>query len=167
MTRQKSQGRNGLVKPRRAGSLKEAQEALINRVGGLDRAAELASRGRSTVQRYSDDSDDHRDCHMPVHIVRMLELDADEAIVSRWLAAERGYLLHRACPEAAEESIERGSADLAKEASAYFANLAAAMADGKISTKEAGLLLQGLDRWLTVGMALRARLAAARDQEEV
>ncbi|MBL4757526.1 MAG: hypothetical protein JKY32_07780, partial [Rhizobiales bacterium] len=48
------------IKPRPAGSLKQAVDMLVNAVGGQVRAAELAGKSRTVMARYTDDADTDR-----------------------------------------------------------------------------------------------------------
>lgn len=80
----------GGYKKRGVGSLKEAVAELVAACGGQKRASELTRVAKSSIHRYTDDSDENAFTHMPVDVVRVLEKHCGEPIVTRWLAGAAG-----------------------------------------------------------------------------
>lgn len=151
-------------KPRPAGSLKEATQALLTAAGGTVKASEITGRGQSVLQRYGDPAEPGRT--MPVQIALQLEKTCGQPIVTRYLAAEAGCLLL----DLGAVAAGRLGAELARvgqEASDVFAAAAAAVEDdGKVDAGEAGRIVEELDDLLRAAMTYRQHLAAIRDGEE-
>jgi hypothetical protein len=124
---------------REPGSLKEAQQALVEAVGGLDRAVDvLGGRiGRSQLGRYTSDTEEHHLTNMPIDIVAALEAKCGDLIVTRWLAAHGRALLLQ-LPEGAPAPFVRELCTIGKETGAFFGAANEALADGSMTAKEAG-----------------------------
>lgn len=150
-----------LFKPRAPGTLKAAVAALIERVGGIHRAADLTGRSRSQLQRYSDDVEPDM---MPVDLVRTLETNAGETIVSGFLVREQGGVVLHLPRGAGEAALNIDFAKIGERTSALFAEYGRALKDGKVTPKESGRLLRDLDEVLAAGCVMRARLQTDRDE---
>ncbi|ALG75081.1 hypothetical protein VY88_26495 [Azospirillum thiophilum] len=142
-------------KHRRPGSLKAAVADLIEHCGGLQRAAEVARVSRSQLFRYSNDSEEDANCHMPADIAAALERYSGQPAVTEWLAVEAGCTLLAVTVEPAAEAIPKNVAEIAQHASKLFAEFAAAYSDGAIDAGEAGKMLSAGDAMLREYMHLR------------
>lgn len=92
------------VKKRRpSGTLKEAQAQLIDQAGGFVRAGDIGGKRKSQMARYSDTDEAS---HMPVDVVRRLETSVGDPVLTRFLAAEQGFVLLQV-----DERPARGGAD--------------------------------------------------------
>lgn len=155
--------RHGPVKPRPAGSLKAAVAELLAAVGTLERAAEIAGKGRSQVHRYGDP----QEASLPtVDLVRIWELAAGDPIVTRYLAAESGFALEpvaRPTAEAGAVGLHAGAGQLSGCHGDFFLHLMEALADQVVEPGEAGRLVADMDRWMAVAQQLRQRFVAIRD----
>lgn len=67
--------------------IKAAQRDLIGAAGGIARVARLTDYGTSTVGRWNSPADQE---HMPLKVVRLLERDTDQPLVTTILAHETG-----------------------------------------------------------------------------
>ncbi|HEX3065173.1 MAG TPA: hypothetical protein VHQ39_06810, partial [Dongiaceae bacterium] len=150
-----------LYKPRPAGTLKAAIARLVERAGGVNKAADLASRSRSQMQRYTDDAEPDM---MPVDAVRTLETAVGETIVSGFLVREQGGVVLHLPRGAAGTELNIDFARIGERTSTLFAEYGRALKDGKVSAKESGRLLRDLDEVLTAGCVMRARLQAGREE---
>ncbi len=150
-----------LFKPRAPGTLKAAVASLIERVGGITRAADLTGRSRSQLQRYSDDAEPDM---VPVDLVRTLETVAGETIVSGFLVREQGGVVLHLPRGSGEAALNIDFARVGERTSALFAEYARSLKDGKLSAKENGRLLRDLDEVLTAAAVMRARLQANREE---
>lgn len=145
-------------KLRRPGSLKAAVAELIEQCGGLQRAAEIARVSRSQLFRYSNDSEDDANTHMPADIVAALERYSGHPAVTEWLAAEAACTLLVIAVDPAKESIPQDVAEIAQHASQLFAEFATAFTDGSIDAAEAGKMLTAGDAMIREYMHLRPAL---------
>ena len=82
----------GGYKKRPSGTLVEAQSRLVTMAGGLHRAGDIADRSKSQVARYTDPAEFQP---MPADVIRILEREAGQSVVSAFLAAEAGALAGR------------------------------------------------------------------------
>lgn len=146
-------------KPRRPGTLKAAVADLIECCGGLQRAAEVARVSRSQLFRYSNDSEDDANTHMPADIVAALERYCGHPVVTEWLAAEASctLLAIQVSPSDAD-TIPKDVAGVASSTSRLCAEFAAAYADGKIDAAEAGAMMAAGDAMIREYMHLRPAL---------
>lgn len=158
-----TRGAHGFVKPRPAGTLKDAILALVERLGGAIRAGEIAEVTKGQVQRWTDPDSDNAAVFPSAGKVRLLEAAAGEPVVTRFLAAEAGFVLVPA-------SGEMGPAlpVLAALAAGEFGDVLRAIADGTagdgaLSPAEAGRVIKEIDEALAALAAARAFAAAARD----
>lgn len=145
-------------KPRRPGSLKAAVTTLIELCGGMNRAAEIARVSRSQLFRYSNDSEDDANTHMPADIVAALERYSRQPVVTEWLAAESTCLLLAVEIGSGGESIPQDVAEIAQHASRLFAEFAAAFTDNRIDAGEAAKMLSAGDAMIREYMHLRPAL---------
>jgi hypothetical protein len=156
-------GAGSSYKPRSPGTLKEAQDRLVNAAGGQKTAADWTRVSKSMLGRYTDDAEPA--CHMPVDVVRVLEARARTPIVTEFLAIEAGYALIPVLDGAgdvAAQGLAPQTAACAKEASEVFARLAAMLADGRITPTEAGEAIKEIDEVLSAFASLRALAQKAR-----
>lgn len=155
--------RPGGYKRRPAGTLVEAQSRLVEMAGGLVRAGDLAGRSKSQVARYTDPADFQA---MPADVVRCLEREAGEPVVSAFLAAEIGAVV-LPLPAEPEADLHGHCRAMVERAAECFRLYGAAMADrtspGRIDAAEAGALVAGIDRTLAALGALRAACRAVSD----
>jgi hypothetical protein len=149
-------------KPREPGSLKEATALLIQACGGLDRSANLVRVGRSTVARYSDPADDVS--YIPADVIRALELNCAEPIVTRYLAAEQGCSLSCVKYDPTPQALAEDVAALARDCAELMGDSAKAIsaAQGEVSPSERGRLTADIDRTIAVLFHMRGRLAEGR-----
>ncbi|GAB4368192.1 MAG: hypothetical protein Kow00114_27320 [Kiloniellaceae bacterium] len=146
-------------KDRAPGRLKDAVCDLVTACGGAPRAADVARVGRAQLFRYGDDSEENAGRHMPVDVVRALEGLCGDPVVTRFLAAEAGAVLLQvppAAPPGGDWSVRLSA--LAKETSDVFGRFAAALADGRISPREAGETIEEIDQAMTRLAELRCAL---------
>lgn len=134
--------------------------------GGSRRAADVARVGKASLFRYTDDSDDNATRHMPIDVVRALEQMCGRPVVTRFLAAETGYVMTQV-PEGGQLRLDWSLrlADLAKENSDVFAKFGEILADGKISRLEAGQAIQEVDEAMALMGAIRQVLRDIADGE--
>lgn len=152
---------NHPYKARPAGSLKDAATRLVNRCGGFKASVDPAGVSANTLFRYTDDSEDSLDRHMPVHVVRRLERACGEPVVTEFLAAEQGCALLRLPPAGLPDAWAEDLAVVMRESAEAVQQIAGDLADGKID--RAGEGIREIDEAIAVFVALRARLAAIRD----
>lgn len=129
-------------RPRRYGTLKAAVSHLVELCGGLKAAAEIARVGRSQLHRYTDDSDEHADCHMPVDIVRALERSCGETPVTEWMAYDAGGSLFRVDPTSANDALDVDFAKLATEFGELLTEFGKAKSDGQICEADKARMLR-------------------------
>ena len=149
--------RNGAKKPRIAGSLKEAETALVAACGGLERAHQVTLISKSTLARYTDPQDEAT--HMPVHVVRALETHCGQPIVLEYLAACEGLqLVSVADPANADPTKLR--ARVGREGAQFIAAATAALGSASIDAGEAGRLLSPA-MTLAASMGMLSRVLTA------
>lgn len=147
-------------KPRRPGSLKAAVAELIERCGGVVRASELARVSRSQLFRYSNDSDDDANTHMPADIVAALERSCGHAFVTEWLAVEAGCTLLPIEIDPSDEAIPQDVGLVAQHTSGLFREFAVAFSDSRIDSIEAAKMLAAGDAMVRAYMHMRPALTA-------
>lgn len=141
--------------------LKAAQRDLIKRVGGIERAGDIANVSKSQMGRFNNDGDPEL---MPLQVALMLQRECGVPLMTDAMAGLEGYRLTR--PEegsaAANATIMSSYAETVVQAGELISRGALAFADGKLTAAEAagidraaGLLEQGLSE-------LRRATAAAR-----
>ena len=152
-----------MTKRRPEGSLKEATHELVEAAGGQYKAADLAGLSQTMMVRYTDPDGRNAETTMPVAVVRTLEAHTQDPVLTRFLAAELGYILLK-IPTAA------GSGQLGAECAAMFAETAdcaaemcRALKDNRISHAEAGRVINALDDVVEKAAAIRAVLVPIRD----
>lgn len=146
-------------KPRPPGTLKDAEDRLVNAVGGQEKAADICGRSRSVMARYTDPGEPGR--HMPVDVVRRLERAADYPHVSAFLAREVGYGL-MPFDVAGQDALPHLLAVSAREHGEVIAKAMEALGDLVITPEEAGGVIKEVDEALTALQAVRAQLIAIR-----
>ena len=122
-------------------TLKGATAALIDRVGGLQRAADASRVGVTTLCRYQDPADDK--CFMPVDVVLSLELHCGAPVVTQFLAARNGSVLTPIEP--GQGDMPRDFAALSRDAAMVFAAYADAIIDGEVTAAERRALVAAAD----------------------
>lgn len=130
----------GLQKPRMPGSLKEAVADLVAACGHQSDVANLVRVSRSQLNRYTDDSDDNANVHMPVDIVLALERHCGAPIVTRYLASVQAHALIgvNVTESATHEPYPKVLSRIGRETGRLFAEATDAMASGKLSPRAAG-----------------------------
>ncbi|SMH62569.1 phage regulatory CII family protein [Azospirillum agricola] len=145
-------------KQRRPGTLKAAVADLIEQCGGYPRAAMVARVSRSQLFRYSNDSEEDVNSHMPADIVAALERYCGSPVVTEWLAVEANCTLLPIAIDPEAEAIPKNVGQIAQHASSLFAEFATAFGDGRIDELEAGRMLEAGDAMLREYMNLRPAL---------
>lgn len=149
-------------KPRGFRSLKEAVNALVNAAGGIRAAAEGCRVQGATLFRYTDDSDENEDRHMPVDIVEFLEGEAKIPVVTEYLAEKAGCnLLPISLAEVSATDLNIDLAETSRHVSQLFEDWANAIAnDGVIDRQEAKELLRDNIELVRILMRMRSDLEA-------
>lgn len=111
---------------------------LIAAVGGIEAAAEICARGKSTVARWQDfETGDSA----PVECVMRMEMAAGVAIVSQALAESLSSCApartHTHAPARAREGCAEALAEMTMQAGTVGSQLVKALADGKVTATEA------------------------------
>lgn len=120
--------------------LKAAQRDLIKRVGGIERAADLAFISKSQMGRFNNDADPEL---MPIPAVLMLQRECGVALVTAAMAELEGRrLADPETQEAANAGIMASHAEVVVQAGELMAKGALAFADGRLTPSEAA----GIDR---------------------
>lgn len=141
---------------RAPGSLKETEAALVKACGGLEKAAALTRVGDSQLQRYT--APGEPDCHMPADVVRSLEMHCGVPHVTSHLAMVTRHVLI----DVSEGESAQAAGHLAKvgqETAELFKEFGTVIADGSISPREAGRLMQAVMRDMNALAALYGDLA--------
>lgn len=151
---------------RTPGSLKSAQQRLVSAVGGLE-ASEMVLEGRvkrGQIARYTSEIDDNLFVHMPADVIRTLERVAGCPIVTEFLAAESGAMLVPIprCDRQAENYLEHLGA-VGEKSGDLFRTMMGALADGVMTSSEAGENMAVVMRLTSALAVLYARLAKVRD----
>jgi hypothetical protein len=144
------------IKPREAGSLKDAVAALIEACGGVSK---VRCRVKKTVlQEYADNDKPAR--HMPLDIVQHLEAQCGNPIVTRFLALSNNCLLEQAGDQAREPtSIVLGR--MTEDQGRILAAAAEDVRDGKLTRTNAEIVLRATDDMVPALIELRAAARAA------
>jgi len=138
--------------------LKAAQRDLIAAAGGIERAAEIASYGKSTVGRWSNTDSPEI---MPVDAALRLEEETGRYDFTAALAAARGRKLASLESDAAEAGdIMARFSDVMQRVGELAASAAVAFADGKITPTEATTMIDK-PASLLIDVANELRRAAA------
>lgn len=140
------------------GTAKDATRRLLDAVGGIDRAAEACRVGRSQLSRCANPYDER--AYLPLDAVLPLERAAGARPITEYLALSHGCVLTE-LPRGAQ--ADRWAEDLAlcaREGGEVIARLAAALADGAVTPREAVDLLRETDEALAAFALLRQHLAA-------
>lgn len=124
----------GRIKGRTPASLKEAYSQLVDACGGDVRAATIAQRSKSQIQRYTDEAEP--DSHMPPPVFMAMEAACGEPFVSRFTALASGYVLLSTAP-ADNSPLSQDLAAVGREMARLFEEVGGAMADGIVEAPEA------------------------------
>jgi hypothetical protein len=157
-----------MTRRRPAGTLKQATAELVDAVGGGYRAGDLAGVSQTQIVRYTIDSEEFADTTIPAGRLRLLELAAREPVVTRFLAAEQGYLLLRMPEDGDGGMLAERSARIAAQVGRLFEDIARALSPAgeggaSVTPREAGTLIHELDALFGLGSGLRSELVAIRD----
>ncbi len=151
----------GGYKPRQFRSLKEAERKLIDAGGGLREAAKVCRVQTTTLYRYTDDTEENKDRHMPVDVVEALEQEAGLPIVTEYLAERAVRLLLPVPAETSQTDLNIDLARTGEHVSELFRDWANAVAnDGLIDRKEARQLLTDNMELVRTLMRMRSDLEA-------
>lgn len=161
----RKRGQHGAIKPRPAGTLKDAVLQLVDANGGHVRSADITETVKGTVQRWTDADGDTASVFPGVNKVRLLEAAADDPIVTRFLATEAGYALVKVLePQRASEAIAVMAAVAGGEVGDVMRAVADAMQDdGHIDAREAGRIIKEIDEAMGALMAARSWVSAFRN----
>jgi hypothetical protein len=124
----------GRIKGRTPASLKDAYSQLVDANGGDARAALLAQKSKSQIQRYTDEAEP--DSQMPASVVVALEAACNDPIVTRYMALATGHVLLSTSP-ADNSPLSQDLAAVGREMARLFEEVGAAMADGIVEANEA------------------------------
>lgn len=154
--------------PRPYGTSSDAQQKLIDDLGGLEKAAAYCERGKSMMQAYADHH--QPDKTMPLHVIERLQQESKTNPITEYLANLAGMLLIE-LPEANAHmrwlehisNMTREFSDILEKTSKYLAD------DGDIDASEARDLLRELDEHLQVvgDMRVAVQIRAETRQQTV
>lgn len=150
-------GRVGGFSERPAGSLKEAQQHLVEACGGLDRCEQISRIGRSQIARCTSAAPEHETVHLPIDVIDCLEALCGQPIVTRWMTARHHALLVPLPPKSPAPYLKH-LCDIGKDTGALFAKANDALADELMTPKEAGAVKREAMRLATGLAALMSRL---------
>jgi hypothetical protein len=116
--------------------LKAAFRDLVEKAGGLERAAERTGYGKSSLQRWA--SAEHPDV-MPLTAALLLESDTGSPLVTAAMAGLQGLSLagQSLQPEPSRSALLEQWAGLGKAFTEMAGGMAFAMADGEVTVTEA------------------------------
>ncbi len=115
--------------------LKAAQRDLIKQCGGIERAADISSFGKSTVGRWNNATDPEL---MPMPAILLLEAECGTPLVTSVMAELNGRRLNDPDHEAGTTgNILSRYAEAVRQAGELMATGAQAFADGKVTPTEA------------------------------
>jgi hypothetical protein len=80
-------------KRRPPGTIKEATDQLIDAAGGQKKVADLFNWKRQYLFAYTNDDGEDARLTMPVGLARLIETHVGDPILTRFLAAEQGWLM--------------------------------------------------------------------------
>lgn len=157
-----------MTKRRADGSIKAVTWELVEAVGGQYKAADLVGLSQTMMVRYTDPEGRNAETTMPVGVARTLEAFADDPILTRYLAAERGYILLKIPDATASGQLGADCAAIAERAAELFAEIGrASSAEGaggaEVTPGEAGRLIAELDDTFEPMGAMRSWLVRRRD----
>ena len=159
--------RVGFYAPRPAGTLKSAQADLVERAGGLDRAADIGGKSRSQIARYTDPGERH---HMPADVVRRLESAVGDPVVSRFLAAEQSCVLVPVAGAEGGDEIALDVITVGEDFGVLCRDYHDAMLNPRsrnvVDAREAGRLVVDIDRMMGHLAAMRGHAVAKRDASQ-
>lgn len=152
---------SGGYKPRKFRSLKEAVNGLVNAAGGVREAGNVCRVQTASLFRYTDDSEENQERHMPVDIVESLEKTAGIPVVTEYLADKSGCHLLPIVLEVSNTDLNIDLAETAKRVAVLFQDWAEAVAnDGIIDRQEAKSLLRDNIELVRTLMRMRSDLEA-------
>jgi len=118
--------------------IKSAQRDLIARCGGIERAGEITSFGKSNVGRWNSPTDPDL---MPLNAVLALEADAGVALVTSVMAGLNGRRVVEAdCEGAGPSAVFAKHAEAVRAAGDLMSAGAQAFADGVLTPAEMALI---------------------------
>lgn len=137
--------------------LKAAQRDLIERCGGINRVEKVAGFSRSQVGRWNNPNDTD---HMSLVVVRTLEADAGQPVVTAVMAEINGWHI----ADTDDEPVAKLGLMAAHSNSLFFQadiarDIAAAIADGRVSPAEAAVIDRAVAKAVQGYEELRASLA--------
>lgn len=149
---------SALGREARAKALKLASGELVQSLGGIEGAAASLEKGKSVVGRWVNRNDpDH---FIGVADLVALELLAPRPVVTELLCKLQGGLFVPHIDLAADEgSLSWLVMQLSKELGELSGNIAAALADGRVTAREAEAAVCELDDLDRASQRLRAALA--------
>ena len=139
-------------------TLKGAFAALIDRVGGLKRAATVSRVGEPALSRYCAEFEDRR--FAPIDVVASLETDCGAAIVTAFLAGMQDMVLTPQAKGAGDQA--RDFAAVTRDAASSFADYAAMLDDGCLGALQRQSIVRHLDALIADAGRLRADMIGAQ-----
>jgi hypothetical protein len=131
--------------------------SLVEAAGGIKEATSRCRVQAATLFRYTDDSEENADRHMPVDIVEALEQQSGLPVVTEYLAERSGCLLLPKPAEDAESALSIDILETGDAVSLLFRDWAEFIGnDGVIDLGEAQKLLK--DNIKLVRILLRMRM---------
>jgi hypothetical protein len=127
----------GRIKGRTPASLKDAYSQLVDACGGDVRAALIAQKGKSQIQRYTDEGEP--DYQMPASVAIALEASCGDPIVTRYMALATNHVLLNTTAKT-DAPLAQDLATVGREMARLFEEVGGALADGAIAPAEAALI---------------------------
>lgn len=156
--------------PRPPGSLKNATVKLVTACGGTQASADhieaLGLRkgmSQSQMHRYGSINPADVDCYMPADIVAALEAHCKQAIVSRYLSLQAGYVLIAGNPGTGE-AITSHLAAMSEKFGDVIKLTGWALVDGKVDPDEAAPVIAALQEELNTLSRFYSDLKAIQER---
>ena len=155
-------------KPRKPGTLKEAQSKLVDMCGGPAAAAKICRVSSTTLFNYTDDTEINLNKNMPVDIVAELESVSDYPFITEYLANNSGYIIYKVVEEGSQSALQSDVLETGEQVAILFREWADFIGDDGIIDKNEAQSLLNTNRFLVrVLMRMRADLIAHIDDPEV
>jgi len=141
--------------------LRTATRLLIERVGGLRCAGEITGRSKTHLGRYQEEPPSGLPARfMPLDVLAELERFAGTPLVTAQLAELSRHVLLPLPPTRGHALLTAAIGKVAKEAGEVITRTGEALADGRLSPREASQCLMEIDQAAGALMDLRAALEA-------
>ena len=148
--------------------LKQAARALVGAAGGIEAAADILGKGKSTVARWQSINDE--DYSMPIDAVAALEAvthgTAGHPQVTRELCRlAGGVFVPLPDPDIADECLRGGVMQISTELGDVARELNAALADGRISPREREAVQREIQDLIARAVELNKLMELAADRD--